>query len=134
MFNLALLLHSGPIWMKLCLVYRQLPCNLVHLVRDAVSWEEIPVLSCRQGPRFSIRMIIWIFCSLVIMCISLVSTVIFPKSEMAMLSRCNHLLAHHHWLHHHHPYFHHCHLWNFNHQHDHNTLFIKRIILNFVLY
>ena len=43
----------------------------------------------RQGPRFSIRMIIWIFCSdtLVMMSISPVSTVIFPKSETAMLSK-----------------------------------------------
>ena len=45
----------------------------------------------RQGPRFSIRMIIWIFCSdnsdtLVVMSISPVSTVIFPKSETAMVS------------------------------------------------
>ena len=44
------------------------------------------VLHCRQCPRFSVWMIIWIFCSLVMMCISLVSTVTFPKSETAMLS------------------------------------------------
>ena len=55
----------------------------------------------RQGPRSVSRMIIWIFCSdtsdhqrsfvlihsLVMMSTSPVSTVIFPKSETAMLSR-----------------------------------------------
>ena len=53
------------------------------------------VLHCRQCPRLSIRMIIWIFCSLVMMCISLVSTVTFPRvrRQCCLLHCCTQVLC-----------------------------------------
>ena len=68
------------------LQYRK--CRQVGRTGDQRA-DDSPGVRCRQGPRFSIRMIIGIFCSdhsLVIFCISPGSTVIVPKSETAMLS------------------------------------------------
>ena len=68
----------------------QLHISMMYFIFEKFSYGCETVKQCRQGPRFSIRMIIWIsliLYSLVMMSTSPVSTVIFPKSEKEVMSK-----------------------------------------------